>query len=103
MGQTERLQLLLLWSEYFTCQAYLLATVVSDALGKLSQAAGLILRRQFDDHRQVDAGHNLDLVLNEKSRRDVRRSSAEHIGQEHYTSSAIDSLDRPRHLPPRHG
>ena len=43
--------------------------------------------RQLDQHRQVDAGDDLEAVLLEKGHAQVRRRAAEHVGQQQHAFS----------------
>ena len=54
----------------------------------LAQVGGL------DQHRQVDAGHDLDLVRLEKRDAEIRRRAAEHVGRDQHAFRPLHARDR---------
>ena len=68
------------------------------ALRPLLQARASVIaspgRSKFDNHRQINAGNDLDLVFLQKHRRDIGRCSAEHIGQQQHTIAPRNVVDR---------
>ena len=53
----------------------------------------LMHRRELHDHRQVDAGDDLDAVFLQKRKADVARRAAEHVGEDDDGIGA-DALER---------
>jgi len=69
-------------------------SLFSNDFGSRSQGLPFPYLREFDQHRQVDACHDLDLVLIEKRGGDVGGCTAEHIGQNQNTIGTLDPFQR---------
>ena len=84
----------------------------SSRISRASVSRSRLLRRprQLDQHRQVDAGDDLDLAGSRNVTAEVRRRAAEHVGQHQHARRLVrcrpptlHARDRPADLLARHG
>jgi len=48
---------------------------------------------QFEDHGQIDAGHDFDRRAAQKSAGEIGRRAAEHVRQHQHARALVDALD----------
>src|SRR5581483_351030 len=54
--------------------------------------------RELHQHRQIDAGDHLDVLVIHGRDGEVRGRAAEHVGKHHDTPAAVDALERCQHV-----
>src|SRR5215475_11945408 len=79
----------------------LFLTLIANAMSKGFERFILLLLRKLYDHRQVYAGYHLDR-LSQKSRGDVCRCAAKHVGEQKHSASRVDALNRLLDFAARH-
>ena len=61
---------------------------------RVIEVRGLAKRRQFDQHRQVDAANDLDAAAVHDGNGEVGRRAAEHVGQQDDAAAVLNARDR---------
>ena len=80
--------------EHIRGKIYVLLPISGDEIGKFAQLLALPVGDQLDEHGQVHPGNHLDPSLLQEGEADVRRRSAEHVGQDDHPVAGVDLLER---------
>src|SRR5215831_19609174 len=89
---------LLTWRKHLTRKVDCFLSLVSDAARDDVQCLVRLLVGQFEDHGQIDAGHNLDRRAAQESAGEIGRRAAEHVRQHQHPSALVDALNRLAYL-----
>src|SRR5262245_64238430 len=82
------------WRKHLTRNVDCFLSLVSYAARDDVKCLVRLLVGQFENHGQIDAGHNLDRRAAQKSAGEIGRRAAEHVRQQQHTRALVDALNR---------